>query len=964
VPACRPICIFVYVCVLLCSVERSAAGLTSQWGINQYSLTQWGHRDGLPSTTIYAIAQTADGFLWLGTADGLIRFDGIRFFQVSFSGNGDTAFGRVHALAAGADGVLWAGTESGILVRINGREMKSLTLSLPISSIQVRTDSLIDVETSDELFRVSPATMQITTTCRLESASAPSSEFRQPQSMPLGSVDTAKCALHSDLNVAPSILDRAHLTADQIRSILPDSDGNFWLATSQSGIFRVGKTAGALPEIEQFSVADGLSSDSIWNIFEDREHNLWIGTQNGLNRLRADKFSTLTRRTGLLSNNINSLGVVGSEVFAGSVVGLNRVTATGAESLLHESILSLTAGTDGSLFAGTPHGLTIVKDGRSQIVQLNLQVTQITSVAQSSTGELWFYDQQVGLFRSQPGHVATKVNVPAIRNKTISVIQTDARGGVWFGLNTGEIVLYNGATFRTFTSADHLPGGAPHAISVDTDGNAWIASERGLALYNGDRFVSWSRKNGLPGNRILWAVQGPGGRLWLGYNVGVASVAIKDLLRAASDPTFLVPYDFYDDGDGLHSNPDLHGSTPVVVLPDGRIWLTTSEGLATIDPAHIRKNPVPPPVHIVQITADDANVDVARAITLQPLTRRIEINYTGLSFTDPRKVTFRYRLLGFDPQWNPASTRRFATYTNLPPGKYSFEVLAANLDGVWSTEPAVLDFTLLPAFYQTGWFIALCILALLLTVLLMVRLRIRSVANGLRLRFEERLDERARVAQDLHDNLLQDVMGISLQLEIADELTSSGAASKPILSRALHLSESALAQGRGALTTLRATTLSRQDVLQALRLAAARFPEDRYRVIHYSTDGTELPLRAGIGEEIVQIACEALRNALQHTHGRIDVTLSYEPARFIVFIKDEGPGVSQTILESGMPGHFGLIGMRERAARIAASLNIESEPGDGTQVRLIVSGSMVYSGREAGPGIGGRFKARWLGKHR
>jgi signal transduction histidine kinase len=368
-------------------------------------------------------------------------------------------------------------------------------------------------------------------------------------------------------------------------------------------------------------------------------------------------------------------------------------------------------------------------------------------------------------------------------------------------------------------------------------------------------------------------------------------------------------------------------------------------------------------VHIVQISVDDANVDVARAITLQPLTRRIEINYTGLSFTDPRKVTFRYRLLDFDPQWNPASTRRFATYTNLPPGKYRFEVLAANLDGVWSAEPAVLDFTLLPAFYQTGWFIALCIFALLLTVLLMVRLRIRSVANGLRLRFEERLDERARVAQDLHDNLLQDVMGISLQLEIADELTTSGTASKPILSRALRLSESALAQGRGALTTLRATTLSRQDVLQALRLAAARFPEDRYRAVHYSTDGTELPLRVGIGEEIAQIACEALRNALQHTHGRIDVTLNYEPTRFIVTIKDEGPGISQTILESGMPGHFGLTGMRERAARISASLNIESKPDDGTQVRLIVSGTMAYSGHEAGHGTWGRFQARWLGKH-
>jgi signal transduction histidine kinase/ligand-binding sensor domain-containing protein len=946
----------------LCSVERTAAGLTSKRGISQYSLTQWGHRDGLPSTTIYAIGQTPDGFLWLGTADGLIRFDGIRFLQVPLFGNADIRFGKVRALAVGGDGALWVGTESGILVRINGREMKSLTLHLPISSIQVRADSLIDVQTSDTVFRISLETMQITTTCRTGPASAPGSELHPPVSRLPAKDASAECSRHSALNLAPSILDRAHLTPDQIRSVLADSDGTLWVATREGGIFRVSKTAGeALPRIEQLTTSDGLSSDSIWDLFEDREHNLWIGTQNGLNRLRDDKFSTITRRTGLLSDNINSLAVVGTEVFAGSVVGLNRVTATGAESLLHESILSLTAGTGGSLFAGTPRGLTVIKEGRIQAARTGVQATEITSIAQSSTGEVWFYDQQGGLFRWRAGQIASRVNVPATQNKAVSVIEADAGGDVWFGFNNGDIVLYDGATFHEFTAANHLPGGLVHAISVDRDGSAWIASERGLAHYSGGRFTSWSKENGLPGNRVLWAVQGPDGRLWLGYNIGVASVAINDLLRAATDPKFLVSYDFYDDGDGLHSNPDLRGSTPVAVLPNGRIWLTVSEGLATIDPAYIRKNTVPPPVHIVLTTADDVNVDATGAMTLPPLTRRIEISYAGLSFTDPRKVMFRYRLVGFDSRWSAQSLRRIATYTNLPPGKYRFEVLAANNDGVWSTEPAVLDFTLLPAFYQTKWFIVLCILGLLLAILLLVRLRIRSVANRLRQRFEERLDERARVAQDLHDNLLQDVMGISMQLEIADEKTPPGEAAKPILSRALQLSESALARGRGALTTLRTTTLRYKDVLEALKLVALRFPEDRHRAIHYDTDGTELPLRAGIGEEIVQIACEALRNALQHTNGRIDIRLSYSPTSFIVVVEDEGPGINRRILESGVPGHFGLVGMRERAARIAATLTVESKRDKGTQIRLMVPERMAYSDQEARPGIWSRIKARWPG---
>ncbi|MDQ1451319.1 MAG: hypothetical protein QOK38_1185, partial [Acidobacteriaceae bacterium] len=321
-----------------------------------------------------------------------------------------------------------------------------------------------------------------------------------------------------------------------------------------------------------------------------------------------------------------------------------------------------------------------------------------------------------------------------------------------------------------------------------------------------------------------------------------------------------------------------------------------------------------------------------------------------------------YRLLNFDSQWQEGSTRRFATYTNLPPGKYRFEVLAANGDGLWSTAPAALAFTLAPAFYQTRWFLALCVVGVLLAAVLFVRLRIRSAAAGLRRRFEERLDERSRVAQDLHDNLLQDIMGISLQLEIADEVTPPQAAGKPMLSRALQLSEAALVQGRGALTTLRATTYTQQDVLAAIKLAAASFPEERCERIRYRIDGQDLPLRAGSGEEIAQIAREALRNALQHTAGNIDVWLHYSPRRFTLLVEDEGQGIQPAVLESGMPGHFGLQGMRERAARIGATLAIQSTAAGGTRVRLVVPARIAYSGSDTALSMWARVKARWLRK--
>jgi signal transduction histidine kinase/ligand-binding sensor domain-containing protein len=968
VKAWRQFRVFVCLCASLRIVEGTAKGLDPKQKITQYSLTQWGHRDGLPSSAIYAVAQTPDGFLWLGTSDGLVRFDGIRFVQVPLSNTGDIAFGRVQALKVDRTGAIWIGTESGSLVRLEGRSMKIVMLHVPIVTIRENADSSIQVETSDHLLRFDAHSMELKSK-DLDAVSENHDPKRTPVSSGHSIRDTAfVCTQCAALGITSSLLKRANLDRDQIRMAMRDVDGNVWIATRESGALRVSNKSSespyTAPEIDRLSANEGLSSDSVWDIFEDREHNLWVATQNGLNRLRDDKFSIVTRRTGLLSNDISSLVSVASGIFAGSNLGLNRVTTTHSETILHGSIFSLAGASDGSLYFATSLGLSQLKGGKARLVPLGVDTAHITVLLQGSPREIWFYDHDKGLYRWSEGQTASRVIDPGLINKSISVMVADSQGRVWLGLTTGEIVFYDGVGFRTFTEADNLPGGLLHSISAGSDGSVWIASERGLALFTGSRFTSWSRKNGLPGNRVLWTVPTLDGRLWVGYNIGIASMRIEDLRRAASDAHFLVPYEFYDEGDGLKANPEQRGSTPVAVGPDGRIWLTTSEGLATIDPAHLRKNLLPPPIQILQFTADDADVDLKNSITLPPRTHRVEINYSGLSLTDPRKVTFRYRLLGFDSQWSQASTRRFATYTNLPPATYHFEVMAANEDGIWNETPGTLAFTLAPAVYQTKWFLAFCVLGLMLVGILLFRLRVRSAADRLRLRFEERLEERVRVAQDLHDNLLQEVMGISLQLEIADEMTPPGAAGKPILRRALQLSESALTHGRGALTTLRATTLTRQDIYQALTLATVPFSEERRRAVQYNIHGTELPVRAGVGEEIVQIGREALRNALQHTNGTVRVDIHYAPGRFCLVVDDGGQGMSSTIMEAGVPGHFGLRGMRERAARIASTLTIASTPRGGTQVQLSVPARMAYSGFDTASGLWTRFMKRWTSRKR
>ncbi len=393
---------FVCLCVSLRIVEGTAAALNPEQKITQYSLTQWGHRDGLPSTAIYAVSQTPDGFLWLGTSDGLVRFDGLRFVPVPLSNAGDVAFGRVQALKVDRTGAIWIGTESGSLVRMKDRSMKIVTLHAPIVAIREDTDSSIQVATSDRLLRLDPYSMEVKSK---DGNAAPENRDSKRASRSSGrSIEGAAfvCPQCASLGITSSLLKRANLDWNQIRKAVSDDDGNVWIATKESGLFRVARSSASsstAPEMDRLSVNDGLSSDSVWDIFEDREHNLWIATQNGLNRLRDDKFSIVTRRTGLLSNDISSLVAVESGVFAGSNFGLDRVTTTHSETVLHGSIFSLARASDGSLFFATSLGLSQLNDGKVRLVPLGVDATHITVLLQGSSGELWFYDQAEGLYK-------------------------------------------------------------------------------------------------------------------------------------------------------------------------------------------------------------------------------------------------------------------------------------------------------------------------------------------------------------------------------------------------------------------------------------------------------------------------------------------------------------------------------------------------------------------------------------
>ena len=940
----------------------------------QYSFTAWGHKDGLPSTLIYSIAQTKDGFLWLGTDDGLVRFDGTQFTPWRFALPEGQLIAQVYALKASRNGDLFLAAGTRHLARVRGTEIQRIDLNSPVASVQRAVDGSLWLATSEALWHVDAEA--------LKSVDAPIPLPGKWLSGPLATSDTREwVATEAGLfyvragGLVKSIAGRGWLVLMQdgrpawlddqgelhsiesknmlakartltsfssvITSVTSDSSGCLWIGTRGEGLLRV-SGLGDNATVRRFTRNDGLSSNSIQFIFEDTEQNVWVGTENGLNRLRRNRVLSLTHENGLISDTVTSI-VAGGDgaVWLGTADGLERLRE--GQSTVHQrgvGILSLLMDRDQQLWAGTTTGILRWKDGRVVRDPRHAIFTAVKALVQDESGQVWFFDAEKGLYREAEDHAPVAVQNPSLAHQSVTAMTSGPGGALWFGLADGRIVEERRGNFHTWSESDGLSGGAIHGLSVEGN-QLWVATERGLCFLEGSRFACRKSTSGLPGDRVLWALPDARGSLWLGYTTGVGQFASQQIRDTSGRSRWAS--NFFDDADGIVNSPHIDGNAPAAFAKDGRLWLTTSQGVAVIDPERLNANLLPPPVHILGLDADGQSVDLRQPISLRPLTRSVRFSFTGVSLTVPRKVRFRYMLEGFDSEWHDGGANREAFYTNLPPQRYTFHVLASNNVGVWNNPGAQVTFVLSPAYYQTLWFRLLCVAAVLIAVLLVFRRRLRSAQRLLRLRFEERMEERTRIAQELHDHLIQDMVGISMQLEVADELTPGSADAKTPLHRALTLSRSAIANGRFTLQSLRQPRLTAAALIDSLRRTADAYPERNRIPIEYRLDGRERLLRPDIAEDLCELGVEALRNALKHARkGTIHIDVRYGTSKFELMIIDEGDGISEQVLQAGIPGHYGLAGMRERAARIGADFSINSAPGHGTKVHVSLPAARAY----------------------
>jgi signal transduction histidine kinase len=530
----------------------------------------------------------------------------------------------------------------------------------------------------------------------------------------------------------------------------------------------------------------------------------------------------------------------------------------------------------------------------------------------------------------------------------VGAMVDDQTGNIWFGFSN-KVVEWDGSTYHRFSFPDGKRGVSENTMSVRGD-HVWLAGAGGVQLFTQGRFylMRWQDQT-LPG-RVSGIVETETGDLWVNGFSGISHVSAAGLKNWLRDPGQAVSAEHLDELDGLPGlSGEVHPEPSVVEAADGRLWFATTKGVAQLDPAALQRKPnrLPPPVTISAVVSNGKTYAGSGRLTLPARTENLEIDYTALSLAIPERVLFRYKLDGVDNGWQNAGTRRQAYYTKLRPGPYQFHVIACNNDGVWNNAGAALDVDVAPAWFQTNWFRLLCVACGIFLVSMLYRLRVRQVAAGINARFNERLAERTRIAQELHDTLLQGFLSASMQVHIAADCLTADSEAKPILARALELMGQVIEEGRNAVRGLRSSHSPSLDLEQAFaRIAQELDPAGSngnpagFRVV---TEGQRRPLHPLLRDEVYRIGREALINAFRHSRAKqIELTLAYNSTRLRLSVHDDGCGIDPGILRSGRDGHWGLSGMRERADRIGARLQLFSSALAGTEVELSVPGRVAY----------------------
>jgi signal transduction histidine kinase/ligand-binding sensor domain-containing protein len=981
--------------MLVCTLgAQGAARAQDIRSLSQLYHTAWTTRDGAPAD-VGALAQTADGYLWLGGTAGLFRFDGVRF--TSYQPTGATAAppvnvsrllasrdgalwvgyfvggvsrierdsvrvysdkdgvprGTVYALAQDSSGAVWVGTANGLATFKDGRwhaigpEQGFLAAKVSgpgeVTSIMVARDGRLWVSAGAGIFTRAAGATRFELVERTQRPSSGGWEGFVADA-PDGSIWASDERGLRILNRIGG--DHASLATlpphAETHQLMFDRSGAAWVAFNE-GMQRV--VPGARPmsyERERLTQERGLSGTRVNVFLEDREGNIWAGTGGGIDRFRRPKLVRAELPPGTIGPFALAAGDSGTIVVGPTSHPPMRL-GRGIESFptVQPHVDAAYRDANGVVWLGGDRGLwRSTGRGFARVTLPNLHYITVQAMAPDSSGHLWVSLTRIdpAVFRRVDTTWLPKGGQPGLPHGMAMVITTDDVGRTWFGYAWDSVGVWSNGKSRSFGAEDGLQLGGVFAIHARR-GHVWIGGERGLALFEGNRFRTVASKDG-PGFRMITGiVELANGDVWVQGAAGIARVPAAEIRRAANDTSYRVNAEWLDYRDGLDGAPGVGPLPSMIQTSDGRLWFGTNLDLASLDPNRIPRNPLPPPVVIERLTVGDRSFPIANALTLPVRTRSLRIEFTALSLSIPERVRLRYKLTGSDGDWQESGGRRDATYTNLGPGSYEFRVIAANEDGVWNETGATLRFTIPPSFTQSRWFAAIWLLALAALTWLAYRIRMQRVAAGLRARYEAALSERTRIAQELHDTLLQGFTGITIQLRaiqrIIDRQPEAGVVA---LEKALSAADTTLRDARNSIWDMRAVELEGRDLPEALEGAVRSALSGSPVALDFTVRGMRRPLTPQLETVGLRVGREAVANALKHANATtIAVSLDYGSQALTLEIRDDGDGIAPGAAEAAAAnGHLGIAGMKSRAHGTGGTFDVESEAGRGTTVRMVM----------------------------
>lgn len=920
------------------------AGAPTQAGNWQLQHDSWRFKDGAPEN-VRALAQTSDGFLWVGSSAGLYRFDGSKFDLFRSPFGEDLLSTNISSLCALPSGGLWIGYLFGGASFLDEGRVKNYggefaTNGGSIWSMTQDKDGIVWAAASSGLWRFDHS--------RWEHVGA---EWNVP--------------LKSAVEVAI------------------DQDGNLWVGGD--GIWLCLRSGSRRFQIVEQNPPFNVRVSSYNGRVLDREGSLWFSSPKGIDRFF---YSPVVKQEvrgevydfALAADDAGWVWVGGSysplyRLAFGKTEVLPKYDRWGAQFMYRAPDNTLWLGVGGGTTNGLWHETLShqrpTKGSKQQEIREALwrfsgrdwdfvelpreaagQEIYLQTIAQDRVGGMWVSYGRHGLYRLADGAWSPYGGRKDLPKTGVVIEFTDSLGRVWFGYTKNTLAVLDGDRVQVFGPNDGLRVGNITAI-YGRRAEIWIGGEFGLEQFDRGRFHDIHATNDELLRGISGIVETANGDLWLNGLSGIFHVRQPELLKALNDSSYQVKGELFGRRGGLPGATQIRPLPSAIEGTDGSLWFATTGGVARLDPTHSQLIVEPPMITIQFLSADDKTYEPTFPVRLPAHTSSVQIRYSAVSLSEPEAIHFRYKLQETDRDWHETDTAEPASYRNLAPGSYHFSVDATDTNGVWSHKLATAEFTILPAFYQTAWFRLLAVAAFFALLWGLYRLQLRKLTHEYNMRLEERVSERTRIARELHDTLLQSFQGALLYFQAGVNLLADrpdNARAKQQLEGAMDQAAQAIAEGRDAVQGLRSSTIETNDLATALKTLAGQLAtnetDQRAPAVDARVEGASRDLHPILRDEVYRIAAEALRNAFRHAQAkRIEVEIHYDVQKLRLRVRDDGKGMDPKIVaETGRPGHYGLGGMRERAKAIGGHLELWSNLESGTEIELTIPANTAYAG--------------------